>query len=99
MDYSKIEIRSIKSEYGNEIIEVNCENTTAIFRIACENRARKNARFDDWHVINVYFDRTNPNDCGSYVSNSIEVSRMTDLCLFVERKSQWILEKMKREKS
>lgn len=94
MNYNDVKIESIKSEWTNETFQIEIDNTVGVFRIHCVNEARANARQEKWVAIRTYFESIIPT--GNY-SGSFEVDKMTDLLLFVERKQQWILERIKRK--
>lgn len=59
------------------------------------DESRRNAKYKDLQVINVYFELNagiSPRGSGT-----VQVNCMTDLCLNVERHAQWIFESYMRE--
>jgi hypothetical protein len=66
---------------------------SGLFRIYFADNSRKNARYSDLSVIEVYFEGFTEK------FYSTKVSYFTDASMFVERHAQWILEKLRRENS
>lgn len=90
----EVVIYSVKSEYTNETIQLQYKDIAVVIRIACQNMVKRiNAKHERWEVINVYYENSIPVE--GYFSSSYEISKMTNLFLFIERHKQWLLEIVK----
>jgi hypothetical protein len=84
-----------KKENVNLTLLIVGKGAVGIFRIHFNNLAKKNIRHDDLLVLDVYFEGFPVADTA--YSGSSNLSNVTDLCIFVERKRDWILNYVMRE--
>lgn len=94
---SNIVATVLEDGLSNMTLKLQAPNgALAMFRIYYSDTARKNSRYHSWQVHDVYFETVQ--EVESKTSNSSYlVKHVTDLCLFVERNGQWMLEYIKRE--
>lgn len=89
MQNAKKEFKKIQVDYSNIYFDFSYNNIVARLRIYFDDVSRKNAANKDRRALNLYLEKMPGN--GTY-SNSVEVCHFTDLLLFAERKTQWLLE-------
>ena len=88
----KLSIERGRFEAGHNVtfvIHLQGSGFMGKFRIHYANNTRKNANYNDYRAIQVYFE--------GMEGTCTAVEGVTDTCLFVERKQQWILETLDRK--
>lgn len=90
----KVELTNIGRAHGNWVFEARDIEGGAwgIFRLCFRDKTRKNAVYPDLVAFATYYEGIPDN-----ASKSQPVQSMTDLCQWVERRQQWILEELQRE--
>ena len=88
--YADIEIDNVEHDGVNIEFDFRADYVISRVRFFIMDKTRKNATYKNWIVLNVYVHQIK-NESG------IDVNHVTNHCLFIERKKQWILEKIMRE--
>lgn len=92
METNKITLINKYEIASNWNFELSSDGFSGKFRIHFSDTSKKNSRYRQLRANNVYFEGFTSNTDGCY-----KVDKVTDAMIFVERRIQWILERLEGE--
>lgn len=92
----RIEIEVIERKGCNITFILSVNNIFSVFRIHFEDKSRANARHPDIRATDIYFEGFEGMEKSNFML-TYKAEYIVDLCLFAERKKDWLLYKILEE--